>query len=155
MKLGLEPCHLLLTLVSFLIYYAASSGTSDSYTAMKYKIMHDNKKRVKQNNFLHIKSHLIYAETLEFFILSKSLLKHFSTLFVFQICAYLFMVQHPTENSLNSFRNIIKISYILLDTLLLLIHLKSYFYYIFTYDKKWIQVDSIFYFTKFLPYFGI
>jgi hypothetical protein len=49
--LGLEPCH---TLVSFVIYYTASSDTSDP-TWQGNKVMDATKKRVQQNNFFHIK----------------------------------------------------------------------------------------------------
>lgn len=42
---------------------------SDSYTATKYKIMHDIKSEAKQ--LLPHKSHLIYVEKLEFCILPK------------------------------------------------------------------------------------
>lgn len=76
--------------------------------ATKYKITPVIKSEAKQ--LLPYKSHLIYVQKLEFFTLSKYLLKHFSTLLVSHMCSYLFMVLHPTENSLNSFRNIIKVS---------------------------------------------
>lgn len=79
-----------LPLVSFLIYYAASSDMSDSYMATKYKIMPVIKSEAKQ--LLPCKSHLIYVQKLEFFTLSKYLLKHFSTLLVFHMCSYLFVV---------------------------------------------------------------
>lgn len=141
-KLGLEPCHPLLPLVSFLIYYATSSGMSDSYMAMKYKIMYDIKRRVQQNNFLLYNHHLLHDEKLEFFILSKYLLEHFSILLIFQVCICWCMMPDPKENSWNTFKNILKISYTLPDTWLLLIWLTMDFHYIFTYE--WIEADSTF-----------
>ena len=107
---------------------------------------------MKQNNFFHVKSSNLC---------SKIRIFHFIQVFAEAVFypfgfpyVWLFICGVTSNRKFIKFfqKYYLKVSYTLLDTLPLLIYLKTYFNYIFTYDKRWIQIDSI---SKFKNFYHI